>query len=290
VKPRIIRVFPRKTMATPTDALAVVSRAPEPSDEADEVHVSVTFEWDLQKAEVLAEQWKSVAPVKVGGPATGSPALDFTPGMYLKHGYTITSRGCPNKCARCLVPKREGPLRILEIKDGWDVLDNNLLACPTEHQEAVFEMLLKQGEPAKFTGGLEAARITPWHCEWLKRLKTDSIWTAFDHPGKMDGVYNAVELLKAAGIVAPHKRKRVGAYVLMGWHGDSPAEAEKRLRWVIGLGIRTQAMLLDNGREGTPEDMKSWWNLRKKFTNAAEVGAMVSATWDWKKRLFEEDA
>ncbi len=285
---RIIRVFPRKTRATPVDALAAVSRGPEASDEADAIHVSVTFEWDIEKAEKLAEQWKPVGPVTIGGPAMGSPALDFTPGMYLKHGYTITSRGCPNKCGRCLVPKREGPLRILEVKDGWDVLDNNLLACPREHQEAVFEMLLKQPKPPKFTGGLEAALITPWHCEWLKRLKTDSIWTAFDSPGDWEDVFNAVELLKDAGIVAPHKRKRVGAYVLMGWKGDTPQAAERRLRGVIGLGIRTQAMLLDNGREVPQEEMQPWWDLRKKFTNAAEVGAMVAATWDWSTRLFEE--
>ena len=50
---RIIRVFPRRTRATPTDALAVVNRSPELFDEADEVHISVAFTWDIPVAEQL---------------------------------------------------------------------------------------------------------------------------------------------------------------------------------------------------------------------------------------------
>jgi hypothetical protein len=53
---RVIRVFPRRTKATPTDPLAV-TRGPELLDEADEIHVSVTFSWDRAIAERLAEEW-----------------------------------------------------------------------------------------------------------------------------------------------------------------------------------------------------------------------------------------
>lgn len=66
---RIIRVFPRRTSATPDDALAVVNRPPELFDVADEVHVSVAFSWDIPAAEKLAEAWRFVAPVSMGGPA-----------------------------------------------------------------------------------------------------------------------------------------------------------------------------------------------------------------------------
>ena len=62
---RIIRVFPRRTKATPNDALAYVG-PPDLFAEADEVHVSVTFTYDKAIAEQLAEQWRWVAPVKLG--------------------------------------------------------------------------------------------------------------------------------------------------------------------------------------------------------------------------------
>lgn len=63
--------------------------------ECDEVHISVAFTYDIPKAEYLAKLWSHLgAPVKVGGPAYGQRDGDFTPGLYLKKGYTITSRGC----------------------------------------------------------------------------------------------------------------------------------------------------------------------------------------------------
>ena len=40
---------------------------PDLFDRADEVHVSVTFTYDLPRAEELADQWKHVAPVTIGG-------------------------------------------------------------------------------------------------------------------------------------------------------------------------------------------------------------------------------
>ena len=76
------------------------------------------------------------------------------PGLYLKHGYTITSRGCHNNCWFCSVPKREGALRELPINDGWNILDDNLLACSENHIRAVFEMLKRQKHKPEFTGGI----------------------------------------------------------------------------------------------------------------------------------------
>ena len=63
--------------------------------EVDEVHISVTFTWDRQRAEELEKQWRDVGvPVKIGGPAYGDRmSPDFVPGRYLKQGYTFTSRG-----------------------------------------------------------------------------------------------------------------------------------------------------------------------------------------------------
>ena len=123
---RLIRVFPRRTRATPDDPLAYVG-PPDLFAKADAVHISVAFTWDMPAAEQLAEQWQHVAPVTIGGPATSKAAGDdFTPGQYLKLGYVITSRGCPNHCWFCSVWKREGPtVRELPIKDGWNIQDDN---------------------------------------------------------------------------------------------------------------------------------------------------------------------
>ena len=122
---KIARVFPRRTNASPKDALAFFDVPGMFPVEVDEVHISVAFTWDIPRAERLAKTWEKMAPVKLGGPALGAAGEDFTPGMYLKPGYVITSRGCPNRCWFCSVPKREGSLRELPITEGNNVLDDN---------------------------------------------------------------------------------------------------------------------------------------------------------------------
>jgi hypothetical protein len=83
---------PRKTKATPDDALAYFG-PPDRHAEADEVHVSVTFTYDRMFAEYLAEQWKPVTPVKIGGVAYGDRGEDFVPGRYTRCIAGPTSRG-----------------------------------------------------------------------------------------------------------------------------------------------------------------------------------------------------
>jgi hypothetical protein len=163
---RLIRVFPRKTKATPDDALAYFG-PPDRNAEADAVHVSVTFTYDKQWAEHLAEQWKPVAPVTVGGVAYGDRGDDFVPGRYIKPGYVFTSRGCPRRCWFCSVWKRDPVPRLLPVIDGWNVLDDNLLACPRDHVEAA---ALRQRDPAlSREQAFAAVYCDPQHAHLQKR-------------------------------------------------------------------------------------------------------------------------
>lgn len=231
----IIRVFPRRTKATPTDDTAYVGEPPLPGMQppADEVHVSCTFTWDIQKAQRLAAAWSSQGYlVKLGGPAFGDPGGEFTPGLYLKEGYTITSRGCVNNCDHCLVPKREGPLWELEIKDGYDVVDNNLLACSKMHIDEVFAMLARQSRAARFTGGLEAARLHDWQAEQLAAMRLEILYLAYDRPEQWSSVERAIQTLRYHGI----RQRAIGCYVLVGQPEDNLRDAEIRVRRVFDAG------------------------------------------------------
>lgn len=140
---KIIRVFPRRTKATPDDTDVRVATFPGLYDEADEVHISVLLTEDIPFAERLAGMWKDVAPVSVGGPAYKDHGSDFVPGMYVKKGYVITSRGCPNNCWFCAAWRNEGrTVRELPITEGYNLLDNNILACSDRHVKEVFAMLM----------------------------------------------------------------------------------------------------------------------------------------------------
>jgi len=238
----MLRVFPRRTKATPDDEMVRIGHIGLFTPECAEVHVSVTFEWDLQEAETIADEYRQRGfVVKVGGPAIDDPGGTFSPGMYLKKGYVITSRGCPNRCWFCKVWKREGDIRELPITEGWDVLDSNLLACSEKHIMAVFGMLMQQPKRPKFTGGLDPARITPEIAHELKRLKPERIYTAYDTPDDLENLISAgAYLLKAGFTEASHT---LMCYVLIGYPRDTFDDAEKRLKETMDAGFTPMAML-----------------------------------------------
>ena len=152
----MIRIFPRRTKWTPTDDLAFVGDPPLFRPPEMTVRISCTFTWDIQEALRLERSWsRFYSDIQIGGPAFDDPGAEFVPGRFIKYGVTITSRGCSKNCEWCLVPRREGWIRELPINNGWDVNDNNLLACSEKHVLKVFEMLRRQPEPIKFSGGLD---------------------------------------------------------------------------------------------------------------------------------------
>jgi len=153
----IIRVFPQNTSYTPDDDYVFIGLPPLQMfiPEHKEVHISCVFTWDRAYCESLAYQWEGATnkPVKLGGPAFGSPAEEFIPGMYIKAGITYTTRGCNNQCPWCIVPKLEGRLKELPIHAGNIIQDNNFLQASRAHKDKVFDMLRTQ-RGICFKGGL----------------------------------------------------------------------------------------------------------------------------------------
>lgn len=266
---RTIRVFPRRTNATPTDELAYIGD-PTLFAEADRVMVSCAFTWDIPEAERLAEAWKWIAPVELGGPAFNRPGGEFEPGKFLKPGYVITSRGCPNRCWFCSVWKRDPVLKELEIKDGWNVQDDNLLACSEEHIRAVFAMLKRQRHKATFKGGIEAARLEEWHIDLLAELKPERIYMAYDTPNDYEPLRIAAQKLHAAGFT----RTVLCAYVLIGYPRDTMENAERRLQAVKALGVSPFAMLY---RDQRGEYDRSWRGLQRMWARPEIIWSPVVA-------------
>jgi hypothetical protein len=239
---------------------------PDMFDEADEVHISVAFSWDIPEATRLELAWRKVAPTYVGGPATGMPGGDFEPGKYIREGYVITSRGCPNHCWFCSVPGREGDLRELPIRDGWNVLDDNLLACSDDHIKNVFRMLARQKHPIEFTGGLEAERLKEWHCEALRVLHPKQLFFAYDTPDDREPLHIAARLLLRAGFtVASHALR---CFVLIGYPKDTFDLAEKRLSDVTEEGFTPMAMLY-RGKSGETE--RAWRQFQRQWARPAMI-------------------
>jgi hypothetical protein len=262
---KIVRVFPRRTNATPDDDLVAIGSPDLFSEflEVDKVHISVTFSWDIPLAEKLYKEWGRIAPVEIGGPALGQRGNEFTPGMYLKKGYVIPSRGCPNRCWFCSVWKREGDtLRELPVTDGYIIQDDNLLSCSEGHIREVFAMLARQRERPIFSGGLESKKLQKWHIEELLRVRPRLMYFAYDTPDDREPLFEAGKLLLENGFTRQAQNLR--AYVLVGYKGDTFEAAEKRLNECMEAGFMPFAMLY---RDQTGERDPAW----------------IKFTWPWKR-------
>lgn len=275
---RIARVFPRRTNATPEDDLVFVGCQPPmlALPEIDEAHVSVAFTWDLPAAYRLAEEWLAVGvPVKVGGPALNEPGGEFVPGRYLKQGYVITSRGCPNRCWFCSVPKREGgTIRELPITEGWNLLDDNLLACSDEHINAVFDMLDGQRRRPEFTGGLEAKMLKRWHVDRLAQIKARRMYFAYDTPDDYEPLVAAGKMLRDAGFsINSHA---MDCYVLIGYPNDTMSKAERRLTDTIKAGFCPYAMLYRDAEGVTDIE---WRRFQREWLLPRIVGTKMREIW-----------
>lgn len=233
-----IRVFPRRTSMTPTGDMVFIGDPPLFRPEADEVHISCCFTWDVEEAYRLQEAWSLYYDdVRIGGPAVSGSCGEFIPGMYVKEGVTFTSRGCNRKCPWCLVPEWEGKLSLLDIKPGWIVNDNNLLMTPREHQEAVFEMLRGQKKRVSFPGGLDCRLVDDWVAEQLRTLRIEQVFLAADTEGVLGPLERAIEKLSFLN------RRKLRCYVLIAFNGETITEATKRLEAVWKIGCLPFAQL-----------------------------------------------
>ena len=90
--------------------------------------------------------------------------------------YGFLTRGCPNKCEWCIVPKKEGNIQpYSDIEDFLDgrksaiLMDNNVLA--SEHGVMQIEKIIKLGIRIDFNQGLDARLIDRPMAKLLSSVK-----------------------------------------------------------------------------------------------------------------------
>jgi len=256
---------------TPQDKMAFIGDPPLFQPEADEVHISVTFTWDINAGYRLKRAWgEYYSKVLIGGLAINGSRGQFIPGRYLKHGITITSRGCNRKCPWCLVPEKEGKIKLLEVKQGWIIQDNNLLMTPRSHQDKVYRMLQKLNRPAWFNGGIDARLVDDWFVDQVRKIKIGGIFLSADSIDILKYLKEAVEKLGFLG------REKLRCYVLIGFnHDETIDEARERLIEVWNIGCLPFAQLY------RPADIErvynsEWRNLARKWMRPAIMRSIMN--------------
>lgn len=290
---KIARVFPRRTSATPHDELAFVGAitmetiAAIARAEPSEIHISATFTWDLPDVDELYESYSVFGvPVEVGGPAFGDRMGDFVPGMYIREGLVFTSRGCNKNCWFCSVPKCcNGEIRELPIVDGWNILDDNVLATSMEHFRGVCNMLMRQPERAVFSGGLEPSLLTAEHARLLAAVRPKRIYTAYDTKDDLEPLREMGRLLREAGIT--EQSNALACYVLVGYEGDTLESAEERCREAMEAGAMPFAMLYRDESGRAPD--KEWRRFQREWANRIIVGRKLKDYRNARGRTEQED-
>jgi hypothetical protein len=255
---------------TPQDPLVFDDYPPLLPPEVDQVHISATFTWDIDRAKRLYQAWSNAyndIDVLIGGPAFDSPCHNFTPGLYVKHGVTFTTRGCNNNCPWCFVPKREGKLR--EIRDftpGYIIQDNNLLQASQSHIRGVIEMLKTQ-KAAVFAGGIDARLVDDWIVEQLQSITVKELFLAADTEAALHPLEKALDKLSALG------RNKLRVYVLIAYGDETINEAESRLEQVWELGGLPFAQLYQPP-DHFIEYSRKWKNLARCWSRPAIMRAM----------------
>lgn len=167
-----------------------------------------------------------------------------TEGKWSDFNYIFTTRGCPNNCAYCIVPRIEPEYWVnprwrdimrLVRKPNIMLQDNNFAAAPLEHVRSVMRYLVGSGKGVYFDGGFDCKYVTDELARYTAKLKIVDfgVRIAFDRIEDEHVFQDAARTLIKYGV----KKESMLAYVLFNFT-DTPQEAHYRATEVMRLGIR----------------------------------------------------
>lgn len=151
--------------------------------------------------------------------------------IYPECDYAIgyLTRGCPNHCRWCVVPRKEGQIRsyrrwkdiVRHDTDKLVLMDNNILAC--NHGIMQLEGLIGSGYRIDLNQGMDARLVTDDIADILSRLK----WIRFirfscDQKSQIEPIRRTIELLGRHGV----KPYRIFIYLLV---TSDLADAQERV-------------------------------------------------------------
>lgn len=189
----------------------------------------------------------------------------------VRYSMGFTTRGCPNACPWCVVPRKEGA--IVEHADVNEfmgegmtslvLMDNNILA--SEHGIRQLAKIAASGVELDCNQGLDARLVDMPVAKLLSSIRWKRMRFACDRASQMPAVENAVRLVRAAG-----RKKtfgdRIFVYVLVNDIGD----ALRRVEFLRALDVDCFAQPYRDfvsGHEPTREqrDFARWCNHKAIF-------------------------
>ena len=154
------------------------------------------------------------------------------------------TRGCPNHCRWCIVPRKEGAIHayrdwrdlVRPDSDKLVLMDNNILACDSGLKQ--LESLIGRGIKIDLNQGMDARLVTDGIAEMLSKLK----WIRFlrfscDSISQITAIHKTAELLGKYGI----KPSRLFIYLLVTADLNNAEYRVEQLKTLRGITIYAQA-------------------------------------------------
>jgi hypothetical protein len=154
------------------------------------------------------------------------------------------TRGCPNRCAWCVVPAKEGNIR--PYSDWRDIvrrdtkklvlMDNNILAC--EYGIRQLAELSGTDYRLDLNQGMDARLVTPEIADIIARVKwIKYIRFSCDQTAQIEAIENAAALLLERGV----KHYRIFVYLLVTKDLENADYRVQRLNKLHSISIYAQA-------------------------------------------------
>jgi len=200
----------------------------------DKVYISCVFKKNAGQAKGIARYYPD-AEIDIGGCGIDlkkelpleieliKPDYDLYQTTY-SQGYT--SRGCPNKCGFCIVPEKEGKIRIAQHPSEFDdprfdtmmIMDNNLFGAPQEWQDQVLAWFVGNNMKMLSPQGWDARLLNEHRWLMLSAVKrAQAIHFAWDNVKDEKHIENAIDIMKQSGVSKGYLQRQISFYVLAGF-------------------------------------------------------------------------
>lgn len=255
-----------------------------PFDEYDKVYMAKVFSYTEDYGQYITNA-KEVIKGGTGYDLTTTlpdeidrlqPDYSIYPSIDKKTAYGFLTRGCPNRCKWCVVPKKEGKVKpYMDVDDiaidgrtNLVLMDNNILASDYGLQQ--IQKIIDRRYRVDFNQALDARLVTPEIAKLLAQVR----WLTFvrfgcDTPKQIKDCERAMELID-------DHRKVPGSYLMYTMISDDMEEAYRRLSHFRGnKRVRVVAQPfrdINNPHQVIPQwqqDMARW-AMRREFWIASD--------------------
>lgn len=204
------------------------------------------------------------------------PDYSLYPNIPSNTAYGFLTRGCPNKCKWCVVPRKEGGVKpymdcdeiAIEGRKNLVLMDNNILAAGDYCTEQL-EKIIERGYKIDFNQAIDARLVNSNNAKLLARVK----WSKYirfgcDTMAQIEQCRRAIDILKDNGF-----KGSFFLYCML--HGDFSECFYRVNYWRYNYGHSVVPFCqpyrdIDNPHSQIPQwqnDMARWVNKKELFFN-----------------------